>query len=79
MFVLPLSSQESDRKELSDWTSELLPLLLPETHVISSAMSTILPAGRGKDERQKSEFQTRNKCETSLDEFQLQNCQFCKY
>lgn len=39
---LPLSSQEPDWKELRDWTSELLLLLLPEKHVTSSAVSIFL-------------------------------------
>lgn len=45
--VLPLSSQESDWNELSDWTSEILSLLLPEKHVTLSPVSTTLPAARG--------------------------------
>lgn len=57
---LPLSSQESDWKELSDWTSELLPLLLPEKQVTSSAMSTTLPAG-SNDGIRKARLQNKHK------------------
>lgn len=49
--LLPLSSQESDWKELSDWTSELLPLLLPEKHVTSSSKSTF-PEHKDQDVNQ---------------------------
>lgn len=59
--VLPLSSQESDWKELSDWTSELLPLLLPEKHVTSSAMSTILPVERVQGVK-RARLQNRHTC-----------------
>lgn len=72
MCVLPLSSQESDWKELSDWTSELLPLLLPEKYVTSSATSTILPAGRGKKKSGRQDSKTDTIVEkVPLDELQL--------
>lgn len=58
--VLPLSSQESDWKEFSDWTSELLPLLLPEKQVTSSPMSTILPVGRRREQRQNKDTTVSN-------------------
>lgn len=54
--VLPLSSQESDWNELSDWTSEILSLLLPEKHVTLSPVSTTLPAARGSKSHDSSFF-----------------------